>query len=645
MHRKIVICIALSFGVINVYATPHWNCLPNDDVIEYADCTSNTGVTLRVTDPSELGDTFTISGTFPSGSTFEGTANNGKYYGKRIDEDGTIYEGPLNGFYFEGIGKITSTDGSSYEGEILADQANGFGKLTWGSNPDFLVLYSEGIFKDGNFTNDTTHYYKNGWIVQGTMDENGHQGEVTIDFSSAPRKTNDNDKDSLEWVFYEGGITDNLLHGYGKLTYLSGEIYEGHFKEDKRHGYGELIFNLSDEELSSEEFDHSKISGIWKDDSLSGTGMKYDKFGNLYYFGELKEGLRHGLGTSFVYGTTWVGQHINDAVTGVGTMTFEDGSYYKGYVVEANFEGPGELYYVRPREHYVGNFIDNNLEGEGEYISDDFSYSGPFKDGLFHGTGKITLVDGETYFAEYSEGNYIGEQEFIPEKAFKRIALVIGNDNYDSGPLDNAVSDSLGMKLVLESSGFEVIHESDLDQSKFLAALSKFESLLKRYGSSTEALFYYAGHAVQVDGINYLNPIDAKIETKYDLDIRSINISRIFSIMDKTVSGVKIVILDACRNNPYNSFIRSPQLGLAQMNAPSGMIISYSTAPGSVALDGTVDGYGYFTGSLVNAINTPGLTIEEVFKRTRQSVVSMTNRQQIPWESSSLLGDFYFSKD
>ena len=80
------------------------------------------------------------------------------------------------------------------------------------------------------------------------------------------------------------------------------------------------------------------------------------------------------------------------------------------------------------------------------------------------------------------------------------------------------------------------------------------------------------------------------------------------------------------------------------MNAPSGMIIGYSTAPGSVALDGTSDGYGFFTGSLVNAINTPGLTIEEVFKKTRQSVVSLTKRQQIPWESSSLLGDFYFKK-
>tara|TARA_B100001057_G_scaffold487638_1_gene570680 strand:- start:1521 stop:1874 length:354 start_codon:yes stop_codon:yes gene_type:complete len=115
--------------------------------------------------------------------------------------------------------------------------------------------------------------------------------------------------------------------------------------------------------------------------------------------------------------------------------------------------------------------------------------------------------------------------------------------------------------------------------------------------------------------------------------------------MEKSIAGIKIVILDACRNNPFTSFSRSPVLGLAQMNAPSGMIISYSTSPGSVALDGTAEGYGYFTGSLINAINTPGLTIEQVFKKTRQSVVSLTNRQQIPWESSSLLGDFYFNQD
>ena len=170
---------------------------------------------------------------------------------------------------------------------------------------------------------------------------------------------------------------------------------------------------------------------------------------------------------------------------------------------------------------------------------------------------------------------------------------------------------------------------------------------LKIFGTSgpnTEALFYYAGHAVQVDGINYLNPIDAKINTKYDLEIRSVNLSRIFSILDKTISVIKIVILDACRNNPFNSFVRSPQLGLAQMNAPTGTYISYSTAPGSVALDGTADGYGYFTGSLVNAINTPGLTIEEVFKKTRLSVISLTDGQQIPWEASSLLVIFTSKK-
>ena len=641
MYKKIVICIAISFGVINVYATPHWNCLPNDDVIEYADCTSNTGVTLRVTDPSELGDTFTISGTFPSGSTFEGTANNGKYYGKRIDEDGTIYEGPLNGFYFEGIGKIKYPDGmvyDSYEGEIFADSPHGFGKLYWSNESS--ILYSEGLFEDGKHTQDVIIYYKNGWIIEGMIDEKGLQGKVIMDLSSAPLEI-----ENYDWIHYEGNVVDSSPNGYGKLTYVNGDIYEGHFVDDRRDGYGEMTFNLTEEELLSDQHGFSKVSGIWKENGLTGIGMLYDKTGNLYYFGEVKNGQRHGQGTTFIGGLTYTGVHADDSVTGMGKISYEDGSYYNGYVVDALYNGPGELFYQSTGETYIGNFINNNLEGEGEYFSQEFSYSGKFKNGLFHGIGKIKLTDGDSYFAEYSEGKYMGELDFIPEKAFKRIALVIGNDNYDSGPLDNAVSDSLGMKLALESSGFEVIHESDLDQSKFLAALKKFESLLKRYGSSTEALFYYAGHAVQVDGINYLNPVDAKVETKYDLDIRSINISRIFSIMDKTVSGVKIVILDACRNNPYNSFVRSPKLGLAQMNAPSGMIISYSTAPGSVALDGKVDGYGYFTGSLINAINTPGLTIEEVFKRTRQSVVSMTKRQQIPWESSSLLGDFYFSKD
>ena len=605
----------------------HWECVPNDDFIEYADCTSDNGKQVRVQTPDQLGDNFTLTAKFPSGSLFEGSSKNGKLFGKRTDPDGQIIKGILEGIYFEGEGTIIFPADNAeerYEGYISVDQPNGKGIIYYKESSEWE--YAEGIFKNGEHIS-ATYYQRDGSVVKGKIVDGQYQGYIEAEFNPEDQH-----------VSYKGFSVNSKKHGFGRLTYKSGDIYEGYFIDDLRSGYGEYTFNI-------EYYDNpvfSKAKGMFVNDALNGLGELYGRDGSLFYSGELVNGLRQGHGTTFWEGGMWIGEHADDAATGNGRMLFENGEYYEGFVVQGEYQGPGKAYFPLVNETYIGNFDKGLLQGEGEFYNGIWRYNGNFKNGLFNGTGKITLADGESYFAEYKEGIYQGELDIIPNKSFTRVALVIGNNNYESSPLDNAVSDSIGVKVALESKGFEVIHETDLSQANFLGALEKFERALKKYGPSTEALFYYAGHAVQVDGINYLNPVDAKIETKYDLEVRSISVSRIFSILEKTVSGVKIVILDACRNNPFNSFVRSPQLGLAQMNAPSGMIISYSTAPGSVALDGTIDGYGFFTGSLVNSINTPGLTIEEVFKKTRQSVVSLTNRQQIPWESSSLLGDFYF---
>ena len=159
------------------------------------------------------------------------------------------------------------------------------------------------------------------------------------------------------------------------------------------------------------------------------------------------------------------------------------------------------------------------------------------------------------------------------------------------------------------------------------------------------SLFYYAGHASQVDGINYLNPVDTVIRDESDLELESINARKILNILDTNREGIKIMILDACRNNPFKTFSRSSDLGLAQMDAPSGTFIAYSTSPGKIALDGSAGNYSFYTGSLISNIAIPGMTIEEVFKNTRRDVVRLTSREQIPWEASSLLGDFYFQKN
>jgi uncharacterized caspase-like protein len=227
----------------------------------------------------------------------------------------------------------------------------------------------------------------------------------------------------------------------------------------------------------------------------------------------------------------------------------------------------------------------------------------------------------------------------------KRIALVVGNGAYISSKLENSVNDSVGIMKILQEKGFEVVHKTNLKQKDFKQAIWDFAELVESYSGNVTALFFYAGHAVQIEGENYLIPVDSKMNQQREIEIEAVNAQSVVNSLSRVTDGVKILILDACRNNPFRSYSRDISGGLAQISAPIGTFVAYSTAPGEIALDGTSKGYGIYTGNLINALNTPGLTIEQVFKRTRMDVAGVTEGRQIPWESSSLIGDFYFSKD
>jgi uncharacterized caspase-like protein len=158
-------------------------------------------------------------------------------------------------------------------------------------------------------------------------------------------------------------------------------------------------------------------------------------------------------------------------------------------------------------------------------------------------------------------------------------------------------------------------------------------------------LFFYAGHGIQVNGNNYLIPVDARLQDENDVEYDCVRAGRILGKMESAGTRTNIVILDACRDNPFErSWNRGAQgKGLAFMNAPSGSLIAYATSPGTTAADGT-GGNGVYTSALLEHIQTPGITIEEVFKRVRTSVRQQSQSKQIPWESTSLEGNFYFNK-
>jgi formylglycine-generating enzyme required for sulfatase activity len=223
-----------------------------------------------------------------------------------------------------------------------------------------------------------------------------------------------------------------------------------------------------------------------------------------------------------------------------------------------------------------------------------------------------------------------------------RIALVIGNSEYSSGPLPNPANDAKMIGETLSSLGFEVIARRNADQNTMKRAIQEFGARLEKGGPSAVGLFYYAGHGVQLNGRNYLIPTTAQIEREGDVEIEAVSADWVIEQMRYARNRLNIVILDACRNNPFTRSMRSVDHGLASMDAPAGILIAYSTAPGAVAADGSGRNSPY-TEALSQAMRDLHEPVEQVFKHVRVGVMSATSGKQVPWESSSLTGDFYFA--
>jgi hypothetical protein len=220
----------------------------------------------------------------------------------------------------------------------------------------------------------------------------------------------------------------------------------------------------------------------------------------------------------------------------------------------------------------------------------------------------------------------------------QRIALVIGNSQYKDSPLPNPVNDARAIARALSDSGFKVTKKENAGQKEMQLALRDFGDALKAGGVG---LFYYAGHGMQVKGRNFLIPVDAQIQREDEVAYNSVDAGQVLDKMEAAANRLNIVILDACRNNPFARSFRSGGAGLAQMDAPVGTLVAFATAPGSVASDG--DGQnGLYTQHLLQSMQKPGIKIEDVFKNVRAGVRRDSQGKQIPWESTSLEGDFIF---
>lgn len=219
-----------------------------------------------------------------------------------------------------------------------------------------------------------------------------------------------------------------------------------------------------------------------------------------------------------------------------------------------------------------------------------------------------------------------------------RVALVIGNSAYLLAPLVNPANDARAMSEALKAKGFSVHEARDADRAAMQAAITKMEAALK--GRQGVGLLYYAGHAIQLDWHNYLVPVDARMRVAADVPAQTIDVQSVLDAFKAAGSRLNIVVLDACRDNPFGAAASGK--GLAQIDAPPGTLLAYATAPGNVADDNPGGSNGLYTAYLLQEMKSPGARIEDVFKRVRLQVRRKSEGRQVPWESTSLEDDFYF---
>jgi uncharacterized caspase-like protein len=215
-----------------------------------------------------------------------------------------------------------------------------------------------------------------------------------------------------------------------------------------------------------------------------------------------------------------------------------------------------------------------------------------------------------------------------------KVALIIGNSRYVRGALENPVNDATDIAQLLPQYGFEVIRVLDADKQKMREAVRRYTAML---GPKTIALMFYAGHGMQVNGKNYLIPTDANIRGAEDVDDQAVALDWVMQNIEAHQPRFNILILDACRNNPFARSYGGG--GLAAIDGPAGSLIAFATGPSKVASDGAGRN-GLYTGHLLKHINTPNLRVEEIFKRVRIGVMEHSGGVQIPWENSSLTEDF-----
>ena len=518
----------------------------------------------------------------------------------RIAKGNSVPACPATGYFHNCLGIFTSANGNKYVGEYRDNKFNGQGTFTFAGGNKYV-----GEFKDGDFNGQGTFTWTNGDMYVGEYKNDKRNGQGTFTFASGNN--------------YVGEFKVGDYNGPGTFTWTNGDKYVGEYKNDKRNGQGTLTF---------------------------ANGEKY--------VGEYVDGKRNGQGTyTYPDGAKYVGEYRDDKRNGQGTHTYASGNKYVGEFKDGDYNGQGILYQANGSISQSGIWSDDKLV-TSQYVDPD-RFTRIAKGNSAPSAAEAQRLENERKAAQLEEDRKrlelekrqialerqrIESQKVQPQIApdnRRRLALVIGNDNYSSMPvLTNAVNDSNSMNDALRQANFEVMHYKNLNKRGMEEALYNFTQKL---GKDDVGMFYFAGHGAQANSKNFLIPVAENVKKSADVQFEGIDVNRVMAYLQDSKNSLNIVVLDACRSSlPERGGMSR---GLTVTEAPQGSIVAYATAPGKAASDGDV-GNSPFTKNLVRVMQRKGLKIEDVFKEVRVAVSRETNGEQVPQEVSQLVGDFYF---
>lgn len=637
-----------------------------------------------------LSSTGCISGNCTDGFGTYSYASGGKYVGEFVDG------------LRSGSGTFTWEDGQWYKGNWKEGKQKGYGVFYFASGEKF-----EGEWDGANKNGYGTYSYNNGTTKTGIWEDDKYIGDATNKLGCISGDCKDG-YGVYTWENgekYVGNWIDGKRNGQGINYWTSGWIFDGKWENDQKNGYGlqtspEGIVKKGFWALGEYKGEEIATSGCISGDCQNGSGTYVLTNGDKYegrflngkfegqgtytytsgnkYIGEFKDNKFHGQGnyTIIKTGERYVGGFAYGTYEGLGTFYFEDGRTSSGEYKNGEYVGSTRKDLALPivswlNPTYENMEVDNSeasvklcIKSEEElqnvqiFVNNELQVNNAIRGFIAVSSGcdytierSIKLQQGDNdvkVLVTNGAGSVESDIRTINFKAIsginqKRYALVIGNGDYvGTSPLKNPVNDARDVGEELKNLGFDVMVFTNVTQNDMKEHMRTFGKKLA--ANKGVGLFFYAGHGMQVNGENYLIPVNARIEKEQDVELESVNLKRLMGEMEYAENDLNIVILDACRDNPFaRSFRSGGNKGLASTLAPTGTFIAYATSPGSVASDGSGSN-GLYTEQFLAALKQPGLRIEDVFKVVRKNVYDISQKKQVPWENSSIFGDFYFNK-